>query len=139
MVLHLRWTNFHTAKANPAAATARPPIMRVSAENRVDTVMPVNARAKPTKISKIPWRDFSGPDSRLLKLATITRIAIETTARKRNRGAIILLRCSNYAACRWLGPIILEERSADRATLFLTIKPQKWSQSSRICIVTRKR
>ena len=91
MVLHLRWTNFHTAKANPAAATARPPIMRVSAENRVDTVMPVNARAKPTKISKIPWRDFSGPDSRLLKLATITRTAIETTARKRNRGAIIVL------------------------------------------------
>jgi len=66
--------------------------MRVRARTRLDTtVVPENARAKPKKITKIPWRDFRGPDSRLRKLANIMRTEIETAARKITRGAIIVL------------------------------------------------
>jgi hypothetical protein len=66
--------------------------MRLSARTRFDRVVaPANARAKPKKITKIPWPDFRDPDSRLPKLATITRTAIETAARAINRGAIKVL------------------------------------------------
>jgi hypothetical protein len=90
MALHLRRANFQTANANPAADIASPPVMKVSAGTRVDIVVPVNARAKPKKITKMPWRDFRDPDSRLPKLAAI-RTAIETTATKSNSGTNIML------------------------------------------------